>query len=223
MGILLVAKAALGSLGKWLKTPTGAITAFIIILIVALGWTLNSRNGLKDEVRQLKGKNVSLETDLAFERSKEDTVWMPGRYDIDTLWRVYTRIDTVAGKICTTTINCPDIKGSVSIDTTRQFGPKDNPFGIRVAAKFYWPEEYSYRNWMVIDVLGWKESPYLPQERRSTGYAIGLAAYVAPIGNKGTGLAIGPVLRFNRIWLSAGYDAWNKSWTAMAASEILRF
>jgi hypothetical protein len=242
-GILLMVKAVFGSLGKWLKTPTGAITAFILLLIVALAWALNSRANFKDQAQEWKDKSVRDSTYYAFRdalrKSILDTLLTKGVYEIDTsqyvdsIHNLKSQIKNLNGLlrqaygdtvIQLDTLPCPELSGVIRIDTSGEYGLKDNPFRVRVSGRYYWPEKYSSQNWTVIDVRGWEKPPYLPPGRPiSKGYAIGLASYVLPTDGQGTGLAVGPALRFNRLWLSVGYDGWRKSWAAMAAGELLRF
>ena len=209
----------LKKLGGVLKTPQGIIGAFVVVLIIALAAALARVDHWKAEAKEWQAHSVNLELKLAFEKSRQDTIRVPGEYHVDTLWRERVRIDTIGGKVCTTSVPCPELSGTIAIDTSRQYGSADNPFTIRVAGKYYWPPEYAHKNWTVIDVQGWREWPNPIPAARAHSFGLGLAAFTG----RRAGQSAAIYARYKRLSFFAGQNLSNPEWQFGLSCELLSF
>jgi hypothetical protein len=94
-------------------------------------------------------KALAWEQQAGFEAAKIDTVWMPGEYGPPET----TYVDNpypVPGKPDTVWQHTPLVGYPINFDTTKTFGPKSNPLSVRVRGQFWWPAQFSARNWMLI-------------------------------------------------------------------------
>lgn len=199
-------------------SPILAVGA-MIGLVAYLCWRIDK---LKDDRLARDRQIQDLEWKLSLSRADLDSIKGLGQYSKpETLWRTrtVTRIDTVSGQVDTVYENIPDIRGEINFDTTKQFGPLANPLSVRVYGRFYYPEEFSHLNRLLI-VPAFTETPYKPQG--------------APIrGSCGIGLACafpldsapypGFVVRYKRLSLFGLKLIRRRGWMAAGSLEILRF
>ncbi len=173
-------------------------------------------------------KNRSLEWLLFAKQAEVDTLKVIAEYSVvETVLVSRVRIvtDTLEGKIIIDTVyeDIPAIYGSIKIDTTRDFGPGSNPLKIRVAGEFWYPPEYSNRNWMLIHPVMGSKMPYLPPERRSRDkWGLGLT-YSRSLSD-GSGMDyMGISGRYRRLSLACSYDFWKKAYLGTISYEPFTF
>ena len=167
MIFLLWAKGILKSLG-W----KGIVALAVIGLIVFL-WTSN---------RSLKAEIEALGWELITAEAKTDTMFVDAQYSPpDTVWRtdIWTEYDTISGQVDTIYEDIPGpLTGNISFDTTKVFGGDFNPLSIRVSGRFYYPEEFSHRNWLLI-VPEFGKPPVVAPKRSRKSIGFGLACAVS--------------------------------------------
>lgn len=141
------------------------------------------RGQYKDQIEV----NRQLDWDKSLAEAKSDSLKGIGEYSnirVDTISRPYpvpgparTEYDTVyleSGEMEPE----PAIISRVEVDTSKWFGPEGERFGVRVYGLFHWPREFSYRNRLLIDPLGFEQPPTAPSEARSR-FGWGVAPTIA--------------------------------------------
>lgn len=171
-------------------------------------------------IYSLKADKAQLEWDLAAKDAEIDTIWISTKYtEIDTVWRtrVWTRIDTVSGKVDTVYEDIADITGSIKIDTTKILGPDSNPMSIRVVGEFWYPKQYSNRNWLLIHpVAGTLYKPVTPRQK---SWSIGLN-YSRSFSQDDY---FGASVRYKRFTVAPAYDPWHRTALMTVGFDIWGF
>lgn len=198
-------------MAKYLKIGSVGIAFMLAGAVVLLYWQVNN----------LKSEKAALEWELVTVEAETDTIFITGEYAVDTLWRTITRTitDTLSGKIDTVYEDIPVISGDISFDTTIVFGEDFNPLSITASGRFWYPEEFSYCNWLLI-VPEFGKPPYLPVTPRTPRrWGIGLGLLGSSTG------AISPGFSIRRNHTSiALYRQLNRNvWTLGLNYEILSF
>jgi hypothetical protein len=211
--------ALLALLKSAAKKPAFWVGIVIVGLLGLLALSNYRKNTWEDRAIEAQADANRWETQAGFAWSKFDSLRAIGSYKVDTLWITRVKIETKEGKVCTTRVDCPELSGVISIDTTKWIGA-ENPFGVRVAGKFYWPEALSAKNWLVMDVLGWQNPALQPQGRpTSFGLTLGLGAFVSSSGAIGPCASIG----VKRVSAIIGYGMAEKLWTGSLSYNVLKF
>ena len=220
--ILNALKTAAKKPAFWAIIVIGSLAA----LLLATKW---SRDDWRDRYHAKEGELADTvaaksywQTQALFAVAKFDSIRSLGNYQVDTLWRERASVKIVAGKPETTWVNCPELKGKIEFDTTRWIGDPENPFGIRVAGTFYWPDDHKAQNRLILDPLGWQKPIYRPATPRSQPrWAVGLGVCRFVGGTAGPGAHI----RYNRASLT--YDRADlfktRKWAGAIRYDILRF
>jgi hypothetical protein len=202
---------------------------WILILIagaMAFLWIRGNRyRGKYSDQLQI---NHQLEWDISLAEAKFDSLKGIGDYHeirVDSVSQPYpvlgpgrTEYDTVyleSGEVGPD----PIVISQVKIDTSKWFGPKGERFGVRVYGLFHWPQEFSYRNRLLIDPLGFEGIPLSPVERRSGGWRIGLTAAISSQQRLYGGLSV----CFKSISLIGIKDMRRSDWLFGLEFKLLRF
>lgn len=207
MIFLLWVKGIFKSLG-WKGIAILAVIGLIVFL-----WRGN---------QSLKAKVKTLRLEMITAEAKIDTVFVDAEYSPpDTVWRTIIRTftDTLTGKVDTLYEDIPVISGDISFDTTKVFGGDFNPLSVTVSGRFYYPTEFSHRNWLLI-VPEWGKPPVTPVARRTPRkQGVGLGLLVSSNG----AYSVGGIGRFNRTSVDIYRQIDQNVWTLGLGYEILRF
>ena len=198
-------------MSKYLKIGSVGIAFMLAGAVVYLFWQVNN---LKSEKAALEWELITLgaETDTVFiqtEYSISDTVW---KRVVKTVYRDSLQIDTVWQDM-------PIMTGEMSFDTTKIFGQNHNPLSVRVSGRFYYPAEFSHRNWLLI-VPEFGRTPQLPVTPRTPRkWGIGLAYAVT----SSSANSIGGFGRFKHTSIALYRQVNPNGWMIGLRYEILRF
>lgn len=166
-----------------------------------------------------------LEWLLSAKQAEVDTLKVIAEYSVPEtviVSRIRLVVDTLEGRTDTVYEDIPVISGSIEIDTTKEFGPESNPMAVRVWGRFWYPEEYSYRNRLLIYPIAGK-SPYLPLTARSPkSWGLGLV-YIRSATTTYSGDYVGASVRYKRLTFAGAYDPWRKGGAGTIGFEVLRF
>jgi hypothetical protein len=175
-------------------------------------------------IYSLKADKAQLEWDLAARDAENDTLKAMGEYAIpDTIWDSipvpHVVYDTITGEADTSYKKIPwfMLVGSIKIDTIKQLGPHGNRLSIRVAGEFWYPEQYSNRNWLLIHPVA--GTPYRPLTARQKSWSVGLN-YSRSFGQ---GDFLGVAVRYKRFTVAPAYDPWGKTVLMTVRFDILGF
>ncbi len=185
---------------------------------------------LYQKIDRLQERNEELEWLIFAKEAENDTLKAIGQYTVvETLIVSRIRVihDTTEGQITVDTLieSIPKIYGSIKIDTTKKMGPGSNPISIRVAGEFWYPREYSHRNWMVIHPVAGKTPVMLSKPRSPPKWGLGLS-YTRSFGSSSDAHGsdyLGGSVRYQRFTLTSGYDFWQKSLILGISMELLTF
>lgn len=196
-----------------------SIGAFGLVGMIAFLYWQNGQ--LKDtRADQLQEINT-LHWMLSAKEAENDSIKNIGEYtEIDTVWqtKMVAKTDTISGKVDTVYEDMATISGSIKIDTTKEYGPESNRLSVHVSGQFYYPEEYSYRNWLLI-VPSFKEAPYVPVTRSQKSVGIGLNYLRSFSGRDYFGVSV----RYKAFTVVGSYDPWRKSLISGISVELLTF
>lgn len=157
---------------------------FLILLALAMLFLWTRGNRFKGKYTEQLQVNHALQWDLSLAAAKLDSLKGIGQY-------VEIRVDSVGVPVpgpaeydtvfleAGETGPGPEIISQVRIDTSKWFGPEGERFGVRVYGLFHWPEEFSYRNRLLIDPLGFEKPPERPLTPRSKNWGIALASAIS--------------------------------------------
>lgn len=193
-----------------------------VVLVGVIAFLFFRIEGYKDAKAKQFREISRLEWLIAAKEAENDTLRIMGRYsDTVTVWRtrIRTQINTISGKVDTVYEDIADISGSIKIDTTRDFGPGSNPLKVRVAGEFWYPEEYSNRNWMLIHPIIGAKMPVMPVTRSQKSVGIGLNYLRSFNGHDFFGVSV----RYKRFTVLGSYDPWQKSLISGISIELLTF
>lgn len=171
-----------------------------------------------------RNEKIELEWLLFAKQAEVDTLKVIAEYSaVETVLvsQVTIVYDTTEGQITVDTVyeSIPKIYGSIKIDTTRDFGPGSNPLKVRVVGEFWYPEEYSNRNWMLIHPIIGKKVPIMPVTRSQKSVGIGLNYLRSFNGHDFFGASV----RYKRFTVVGSYDPWQKSLISGISIELLTF
>jgi len=123
-----------------------------------------------------------------FCKASTDTIHGIGQYHVDTV-KIVRNAPAVPVEPQTplkdtmpqTPQNC------VTFDTTKYFGAGSNPFGVRVAGKFYFNPELKPNNWLLINPLGYAMPIPLPTKpENNLAFLAGVGYYRSMFLSLGT-------------------------------------
>ncbi len=198
------------------KTITSIGSIGLVAVIVYLFWQVDKLKDTRaDQIQEIN----TLHWMLSAKEAETDSIKDIGQYAVpETVLVSRVRYDTTDGRIDTVLEQIPKISGSIKIDTTKEYGPKSSRLSIHVSGQFYYPEEYSYRNWMLI-VPNFRKPPVVAKQQKMRSYAVGLGiAFKTPdeayFGLQG---------RFRRTSLGLSYNPWRKTALMTVGFDILRF
>jgi hypothetical protein len=158
------------------------------------------------------------EQNASFIKAKTDTLWVPGVYRVDSIPIYYPIIHNAAGRV--DTIACPEVSGSIGIDTFKTFGPESNPLSVKVRGRFYWPQKYSSLNWLqIMPEYAKNNAIQVPQPFKIPILAVGLGAFAQSNGEAGPCAQIG----YNRLNGFIGYGMPSKHWIGILSYAVLKF
>lgn len=196
-----------------------------VVLVGVIVWLFIRIEGYKDAKSDQARELHRLEWLLSAKEAETDSIKNIGRYSkidkisvkkpLKIVYRDSLHVDTVYG-------DTPEISekfpGKISIDTTKEYGPESNRLSVHVSGRFYYPEEYSYRNWLLI-VPSFKEAPYVPVTPRPKSWSIGLN-YSRAFSH---GDYLGVAVRYKRFTVAPAYDPWHKIALMTVGFDILSF
>jgi len=172
--------------------------------------------------------NHRLEWDKSLAEAKFDSLKGIGEYSeirVDTISQPYpvpgpsrTEYDTVyleSGGIGPE----PAVISQVKIDTSKWFGPEGERFGVRIYGLFHWPQEFSYRNRLLIDPLGFERTTQPPMEGRSKDWGIGLATAISSQQHIYGGLSV----RFKYVSVIGLKDIARPNWMLEIKHRVFEF
>lgn len=193
-------------MGKSLKIGSAV---GIIAAIVGLIFYFNHLNS---EIGKLKAEKKQLDRQIVTINADKDSLLGLGTYIItDTLWdsipAPYPVHDTLPPN--TVYIPWPRIRGHITIDTFKTFGPDYDPLSVKITGKFHFPEQEPDTNWLKI-VPSFKKAPYVPLARRQKSWGLGLV-YIRSASVTYSGDYLGASVQYKRLVLSAAYDPWRKA------------
>jgi hypothetical protein len=173
---------------------------------------------------EFRQKNIELEWLLFAKQAEVDTLKVIAEYSVPEtviVSRIRVIHDTTEGHITVDTVyeDIPKIYGSIKIDTTRDFGPGSNPLKVRVAGEFWYPPEYSHRNWMLIHPIIGEKVPQMPVTKSQKSVGIGLN-YLRSFNQHDY---FGVSVRYKRFTLIGSYDFWRKSLISGISMELFTF
>lgn len=196
-----------------------AIVGLIAFLFIRI-------DNLKDAQQVQTQEIYRLEWLLSAKEAEVETLKVIAQYSVPEtviVSRVRVVTDTITARVDTLYEDIAAIYGSIEIDTTKEFGPDSNPLAVRVWGRFWYPEEYSHRNRMLIYPILAEKPPYLPVTPRSPdNWGIGLV-YIRSVNVTSGNDYFGVSVRYSRLILASGYDPWAKSAIGGIGLEILRF
>lgn len=191
----------------------------LVGLIAFLFWRIESYK----DAQQVQTQEIHrLEWLISAKEAENDTLRGIGQYtkpETTIVSRVRVIVDTLEGRIDTVYEDIPKIYGSIKIDTTRDFGPGSNPMKVRVAGEFWYPPEYSNRNWMLIHPIVGAKVPIMPVTTSQKSVGIGLN-YLRSFNQHDF---FGVSVRYKRFTVAGSYDPWRKEALATIGLNILRF
>lgn len=177
-------------------------------MVAFLFWRIGE---LKDEQSTKLQEIYRLEWKLVTIEAEKDSIRGLGEYSVvDTIWlkkqpkiiyRDSLQVDTVYEDIL-------QISGQISFDTTQVFG-EDSSLSIQVKGKFYYPDEFKWRNWIQV-IPDWRKTPVMPATRQtSRKWGVGLGLLASSNG----AYSVGGTGRFNRTSLSIYRQINKNDWT----------
>lgn len=185
-------------------------TAGVIGLVAFLFWQVNS----------LKSEKTALEWKIITAEAKIDTVFIATTYAVpETTWkRVENIVYRDSLQVDTVYENIPIMTGNMSFDTTKIFGQDHNPLSVQVSGQFWYPEEFSHRNWLLI-VPEFKTAPVIAPERKIKNYGVGVGFQIQTPWR----VDIGAWGRFKRVSMGLNRQIAGKAWTFNLNYEFLSF
>ena len=202
-------------MGNGFKIGSAAVALVIVAGLIGLYSYLNSK------IDDLEREKLRLERQIVTIDAEKDSLLGLGEYVItDTLWDSipvpYPVHDTLPPD--TFFVPWPRIRGHITIDTFKTFGPDYDPLSVKVTGKFYFPEQKPDTNWLKI-VPSFRSAPNLPVTRSQKSVGIGLNYLRAFNQHDYFGVSV----RYKRFTVIGSYDPWRKSLIAGLNYEILRF
>lgn len=146
---------------KNFKVGSTAVALVIVAGLIGLYSYLNSKIG------DLEREKLRLEREIVTMDAEKDSILGLGAYVItDTLWGdsipvPYAVHDTLPP--ITIYVPIPWVRGHITIDTFKTFGPDYDPLSVKITGKFHFPEQEPDTNWLKI-VPSFKKAPYVPPD-----------------------------------------------------------
>ena len=197
------------------KIGSAAVALVIVAGLIGLYSYLNSKIG------DLEREKLRLERQIVTIDAEKDSLLGLGTYTItDTLWDSIPAPPAVHDTLPPNTVYVPwpRIRGHITIDTFKTFGPDYDPLFVRVTGKFFFPEQEPDTNWLKI-VPSFKDVPIMPVTKSWKSVGIGLN-YLRSFNQYDY---FGATVRYKRFTVVGSYDPWRKSLIAGVNLNILSF